>query len=139
MKAILASLMIMSASVDKEIKFRPNITLDQQHQLTTNGGVLNPNEIIKLKANDYVSILLPDGTKFSGMVTKTEFKNQDHFECFGEIYSHGNTGFGFVLTKTGVFAGAVVERNADVIYNVTYSKEADGYVLVKRLTLSPVL
>lgn len=139
MKAILASLMIMSASVDKEIKFRPNITLDQQHQLTTNGGVLNPNEVIKLKAKDYVTIFLPDGTKFSGMVTKSEFKNQDHFECLGEIYSHKNTGFGFVLTRSGVFAGAVVLRDTDVIYNVTYNKEAEGYVLVKRLTLSPVL
>jgi hypothetical protein len=139
MKAILASLMLMSASVDKDIKFRPNITIDQQHQITTSGGILNPMEIIRLKTNDYVVIYLPDGTKFSGMITKTEFKTKDHFECFGEIYSHKNAGFGLVLTREGVFAGAIVLRDTDIIYNVTYSKEAEGYVLVKRLTPSVIL
>lgn len=130
--------MLMSATVDKDIKFRPNITIDQQHQITTNGGVINPNEVIRLKEKDFVTIYLPDGTKFTGIVTKSEFKSKDHFECFGEIYSHQNTGFGFVLTREGVVAGAVVLRDTDVIYNVTFSKEADGYVLVKRLTPSVI-
>ena len=138
MKTVLASLMLMSATVDKEIKFRPNITIDQQHQITTNGGVLNPNEVIKLQPKDFVTIYLPDGTKFTGIVTKSEFKSKDHFECFGEIYSHKNTGFGFVLTREGVVAGAVVIRDAEMIYNVTYSKEAEGYVLVKRLMPSTI-
>lgn len=130
--------MLMSATVDKDIKFRPNITIDQQHQITTTGGVLNPNEVIRLKEKDFVTIYLPDGTKFTGIVTKSEFKSKDHFECFGEIYSHKNTGFGFVLTREGVVAGAVVLRDTDIIYNVTFSKEADGYVLVKRLTPSVI-
>lgn len=139
MKTILASLMLMSASIDSEIKFRPNLTLDQQHQISTNGGILNPSEIIKLKANDYIIIYLPDGTRFSGMITKTEFKNKDHFECFGEMHSHKNTGFGFILTKEGVFAGAIVLRDADTIFNITYSKEANGYILIRQLLPSNLL
>lgn len=131
--------MLMSATVDNDIKFRPNLSLDQQHQISTNGGILNPNEIIRLQPKDLVVVYLPDGTKFSGMITKTEFKNKDHFECFGEIYSHKNAGFGFVLTRDGVFAGAIVLRNTDTIFNITYSKEAEGYILVKRVLTSTIL
>lgn len=139
MKAILASLMLMSASVDNDIKFRPNLSLDQQHQISTNGGILNPNEIIRLQPKDLIIVYLPDGTKFSGMITKTEFKTKDHFECFGEIYSHKNAGFGFVLTREGVFAGAIVLRDTDTIFNITYSKEAEGYILVKRVLTSTTI
>jgi len=129
----------MSASVDNNIKFKPNLSLDQQHQISTNGGILNPGEIIKLKANDCIVVYLPDGTKFSGMITNTEFKNKDHFECFGEMHSHNNTGFGFILTRDGVFAGAIVVRNTDTIFNITYSKEANGYILIKQLLPSKLL
>ena len=125
--------MIMSASVDNDIKFRPNLSLDQQHQLSTTNGILNPNEIIKLQPTDQIVVYLPNGSKFTGIVTKSEFKNKDQFEVFGEMHSHENTGFGFVLTKSGVFAGAIVMRNTDTIYNITYSPESNGYVLIKRL------
>lgn len=131
--------MLMSASVDNDIKFRPNLSLDQQHQISTNGGILNPNEIIRLQPKDLIIVYLPDGTKFSGMITKTEFKTKDHFECFGEIYSHKNAGFGFVLTREGVFAGAIVLRDTDTIFNITYSKEAEGYILVKRVLTSTTI
>ena len=139
MKAILASLMLMSASADNDIKFRPNLSLDQQHQISTDSGVLNPNEIIKLQPKDLIVVYLSDGTKFSGIITKTEFKNKDQFECFGEIHSHKNTGFGFVLTRDGVFAGAIVQRDTDTIFNVVYNKEANGYMLAKRVLTSTIL
>lgn len=141
MKSILASIILMSASLDKdkEIKFRPNLSLDQQHQISTNSGILNPNEIIKLKDKDFIVVYLPDGTKFEGMVTKSEFKTKEHFECYGELYSHKNAGFGFVLTREGVFAGAVVLRDTQTVYNITFSNQAQAYILVKRISAPAIL
>lgn len=104
-----------------------------ERPLTTNVGILLPSQIIRVEANQEVKMYLPDGTKFTGTITKTQFKTKDHFECFGELNSHSNAGFGFVMTRDGVFAGAVVLRDSDTIFHVSYSEEAKGYVLLKKV------
>lgn len=106
------------------------------HSITTNSGILLPTELIKLQINNEIRINLPDGTIFRGTITKASFKEKYHFECFGEITNQPNTGFGFVVTHKGLF-GAVVMRDTDIIYNVTYSAEANGYVLLKKI--NPVI
>lgn len=106
--------------------------------LTTNLGIILPSEIIKLAPNNEVKFCLPDGTIFKGIVTKANLKEKYHFECFGELHSHPNTGFGFVVTNDGIF-GAVVMRNTDTIYYVTYSEEANGYILLKKITPNVII
>ena len=104
-----------------------------EHSITTNFGVFLPSEIIKLQVDNEIKINLPEGTTFKGTVTKSFFKEKYHFECFGEVSSHANTGFGFVVTKDGVY-GAVVMRDTDTIFHVKYSEEANGFILLKRIT-----
>lgn len=101
--------------------------------LTTDLGILLPAELIKLQINNEVTIHLLDGTLLRGTTTKASFKEKYHFECFGEINNKPNTGFGFVVTDKGIF-GAIVMRDTDTIYYVTYSPEANGYVLLKKIT-----
>jgi hypothetical protein len=103
------------------------------HPLTTNTGILLPTEIIKSQADTEITINMLDGTVFRGTITKAAFKEKYHFECFGEIHNHPNTGFGFVVTDKGVY-GALVMRDTDITYVVTFSPEANGYVLSKRIT-----
>lgn len=137
MKNILLSLFgILFASVPCKCIEKTNSELKlnlSEHHITTNLGILLPSEIIKLEPNNEVKIFLPDGTPFRGIVTKTNMKEKYHFECFGELYNSPNTGFGFVVTKDGVF-GAVVMRDTDTIFYVKYSEEANGYILLKRIT-----
>lgn len=132
MKAILICLLSLSMLCRAGIEFRPALSLDQEHQLTSPAGIINPNEIIKTNVKDLITMYLPNGTKFSGVITRAEFKTPDKFECFGEFHSHENTGFGFVLTKDGTFAGAIVMRNTDTIYYVCYSEAVQGYILIPR-------
>ena len=104
-----------------------------ERSVTTNSGILLPSEIIKLQINNEIVIHLPDGTSFRGTITKAFFKEKYHFECLGEITNKPNTGFGFVVTDKGIF-GAIVVRDTDTIYYVNYSTEANGYVLLKKVT-----
>ena len=103
--------------------------------LTTSTGILLPTEIIKLQTNAEIIIHVPDGTIFRGIITKAAFKEKYHFECFGEMHNHPNTGFGFVVTDKGLY-GAIVMRDTDTTYVVTFSPETNGYVLSKRITPS---
>lgn len=125
-------LTIISASIKAEDLLRPNLPTAQEHVLTSTQGVLDPKEIINLKPKDFVKFYLSDGTEISGMLNKAEFKTKEHFECFGESFSHENTGFGFILNRNGTFAGALVMRNSDTTYTVEYSDKFKGYILLKK-------
>jgi len=110
-----------------------SLKIDQETVLTDKYGVLNPKMIINLIPSNNIRIYLSDGTVLTGMVKETNMENNQVFKIFGEMTNRPNTGFGFVLTKDGIFAGAVVFRDTEETHTVKYSEEAKGYVLVKSL------
>ena len=110
-----------------------SLKLDQETYLTDSTGLLNPKMILNLIPSNNIKIYLSDGTVLTGIVKETSIINNETFKVFGELTNKENSGFGFVLTKDGVFAGAVVFRNSDETHTVKYSEEAKGYVLVKSL------
>jgi len=112
-------------------KYIPAIQLEAEIYLTDKTGLAIPSSIIRLKPIDNIKIYLPDGTELKGIVTSTEDINRQVFKVFGDIQNKPNTGFGFVLTKDGIFAGAVVFRDTDVTYTLNYSEEAKGFILIK--------
>ena len=65
------------------------------------------------------------------MVTKTEEINKEIIKVFGDIQNKNNTGFGFVLSKDGIFAGAVVFRDTDEVHKLEYVEAAKGFMLIK--------
>jgi len=113
----------------------PLLSLDENHPIGDDTGKVNPNLIIRLKAKDIVKIILQDKTVLTGIVTESQEINGDIVKIFGEITNKKNSGFGFALTKAGVFAGAVVFRDEDITYTLQQNKEDGAYYLIKQLKL----
>lgn len=130
MKALIALLPLMIAqSVDKTETKQPfSLKLDQITYLTDTKGVANPNTIIQTKPGDSVRIYFTNGTYFSAIVKETSMQDNGVFKVFGEMTSPDNTGFGFVLTRDGTFAGAVVQRTEDVTHQLMYDEILKGHV-----------
>lgn len=112
-----------------------SLRLDQETYLSDKVGILNPNTIITLKPGMSIIVYLSDGTELKGLVKETSIENGTIFKVYGDIQNKNNTGFGFVLTKEGVFAGAVVMRDSQMTFTVKYSEAHNGHVLL--LTEAP--
>lgn len=136
--ALLLSLLTSSSFAGAKIGEIPkqpfsSLKLDQETHLTDTNGILNPKMLIGLIPSNLVKIYLTDGTVLNGLVKETEIINNEMFKVFGEITNKKNSGFGFVLTKEGVFAGAVVFRDTDETHTVKYSEELKEFILVKSI------
>jgi len=114
----------------------PTLSLDQERMCTDEIGRLNPNVILSLRVGETIKIVLNDKTVLNGTVKNLEIfsnKEVEYMKVFGDITNKNNTGFGFVLTKTGVFAGAVVHRDEDITYTVKQNKVDGEYYLIRSL------
>jgi hypothetical protein len=122
-----------------EEKTEANINLEQQINVTDETGRANPNFVIGLKPEDLIKIYLDNGsTMLTGIVKETEMHNGEIYKVFGEITNKQNTGFGFAVVKSGVFAGAVVFRDQDINYVLELNKVDNAYYFVKRVTLKEI-
>ena len=110
-----------------------SLKLDQETYLTDTNGILNPKMLLGLIPSNQVRIYLTDGTVLNGLVKETEIINNETYKVFGDITNKNNAGFGFVMTKDGIFAGAVVFRDTDETFTVKYSEEAKSFTLVKSI------
>ena len=135
-------LALLASSIAKqaqpELPKYPQLKLDQESYLTDTQGVLNPQVIISLRPGDNIRIYLTDGTLFQGLVKETSLTDNSVFKVFGDISSHKNTGFGFCITKDGIFAGAVVQRDQEIQHTVTESVPHKGYILTRKITVTPI-
>lgn len=131
MKYVLAIITCLLLPFTLNAQFK--LSIDQEKSISTEQGVVLPNEIIKLEAGNTIKVYLPDGTCMIGLVKTSNFVTKERYECYGEFYSHENAGFGFVLTRDGIFAGAVVMRNKDITYQLEFNKAVNGYVLTKKM------
>jgi hypothetical protein len=111
-----------------------SLKLDQETFLTDKNGVFIANNVLKLIPGNAIKIYLTDGTELNGLVKSTELLNGQVFKVFGEIVNKNNTGFGFVLTKDAIFAGAVVFRDSNVTYAIAYDELRKGFTLVKQVS-----
>lgn len=122
-------MLIMQSSPKAEEQKQPfALKLDQETYLTDAQGVANPNTIIRLIPGNTVRIYLTDGTFFTAMVKETAMHSEGVFKAFGEILQPKNSGFGFVLSKDGIFAGAIVNRDSGQTFKLQYSEVHQGYV-----------
>ena len=128
---IVTSIFINSSIADEPRVIIPVLKLEEQIYFTDTQGIANPSNIIKAKPLDNIKIYLSDGTELIGLVTKTEETNREILKVFGDIQNKENTGFGFVLTKDGIFAGAVVFRDTDEVFKLEYVESAKGFMLIK--------
>ena len=111
-----------------------SLKLNQETFLTDKNGVFMPSSLLKLIPGNSIKIYLTDGTELNGLVKSTEVSNGEIFKIFGEMTNKNDTGFGFVLTKDAIFAGAVVFRDTDTTYAVSYDEFRKGFVLTRRIS-----
>lgn len=105
-----------------------SLKLDQESYVTDTSGVANPSVIINLKPGSTIRIYLPTGKCFTAIVKETTMLSGGVFKVFGEMTNSKDTGFGFVLTKDGVFAGAIVQRDTNTTHTLSYDDDAKGYI-----------
>lgn len=133
MKALLAliPMMIMQSAQKADEQKQPfALKLDQETYLTDTQGVANPSTIIRLMPGNMVRIYLTDGTFFTAMVKETTMQSEGVFKAYGEMLTPKNSGFGFVMSRDGVFAGAIVSRDDNKTYKLQYSEPHQGYVFL---------
>jgi hypothetical protein len=106
------------------------LKLEQEIYLSDKTGVLYASSILKLTPGCSVVLYLPDGTEIKGLIKEAINENGEKYCVYGEATNKDNTGFGFVLSAKGVFAGAVVFRNSESTYTVQYSVPHHGYILL---------
>ena len=124
------SIAFASATADKSISAVPGfgLKLDLENYLTNLHGVLSPNQIVNTPIGSIVKIYRTDGFCYQGKITEIE-ESDDYYKIYGGITNVPNAGFGFVLAKGGIFAGAVVERDDSRVYTVEFSEPHKGCVL----------
>lgn len=129
--ALLPFLILSPISTNKENNSFA-LKVDQETYITDTNGVLIPTSILNLIPSNQIRIYLTDGTLLTGIVKSVDIEDKKIFKVFGELNNKENSGFGFVLTRDGIFAGAVVFRNQDVSYEATFSESLKQYILVRR-------
>jgi hypothetical protein len=126
---------------ENEIKdlVRPPLNINQEIYISDDRGILNEKMIISLKVMDNIRFYLTDGTALTGFVKEivgeiSVVDGSQIYKVYGEINNKPNTGFGFILTSTDIFAGAVVFRNTGETHTVVYSSEIKGHILNRKLS-----
>jgi hypothetical protein len=136
MKKLLISTLLLTTvlGITQEPKQAYGLKLQQNIYITDKNGVANPNVIIRLVPSNIVKICLPDGTEYTGMVKSIEEQGTELVKVFGEFLDKPESGFGFVLRKDGLFAGAMVFKDTDTTYTLEFSAEAKGYIFIKKIS-----
>jgi hypothetical protein len=134
---LLTSILYAGIKNDSPKEAFSTLKINQEIHISDTAGVLIPNSIITLIPSNNIKFYLVDGTVLTGLVKEITMIDGELFKVFGEITNKDNSGFGFVLAKEGIFAGAVVYRNTEETLTVEFSQQAKGYVLVKSLGKKP--
>lgn len=129
-KNIVLALLLLSTSTIAGIEKSPafKLSLDEIKQGTDTRGVLNFEVILKLNAADKIQFTLPTGQIVICIVKSTEVsETEQSLRIYGDTLNIKDGGFGFVFTKKGDIAGAVVLRNEHKTYVVRPNDILQGY------------
>ena len=136
MKIIALSTLILSSIIsDNSTPQKPpspsyGPRLDVEHYLSDTTGTILPSQVIKSTIGDLIRIYRPDGFYYTGKITEIE-EGDGIFKIYGQINNVEDAGFGFVLVKGGIFAGAVVERKTSKTYVLEFSENLKKFILVR--------
>jgi hypothetical protein len=104
--------------------------LDVEHYLSDTTGIILPSQIIKCTIGDLIKIYRPDGFYYTGKITELE-EGEGIFKIYGQINNVEDAGFGFILAKGGILAGAIVERKNSKTYVLEFSENLKKFILVR--------
>lgn len=112
--------------------YNPPLTLDVIKQGCNNNGIVNLQLVLNLKPGELVQFTLLDGTKYLYIVKSIEISEEEKsVRVYGDGVSAKNSNFGFVFTKNGDIAGAMVLRDEKTTYAIKPNSAIGGYVFEK--------
>jgi hypothetical protein len=118
--------MPLQAGIDKSYPYK--LKLDEIKQGTDTRGVLNFEVVMRLSIADTVQFVLPSGQQVIGIVKTLEVsESEESLRIYGDILNSKNSKFGFVFTKRGDIAGAIVFKDEEKTYVVRPNNTLQGY------------
>lgn len=132
MKWLLLTLPLLILKTETPTPKKPfALSVDQIKYITDSTGVLLPGAIINTEPGQIVRMYLTDGVEYTGLVKEVEREEGKIYKIFGEMTSHHNVGFGFVIAQGGIFAGAIVDKPNNTEYAAQLSEAHKGFVFMK--------
>lgn len=110
-----------------------NKEIKNQITITDSNNILDIRKIINLELENNITFSSEDGTIFNGVVKYIKVSEDNNIiKIFGDILNHEKSAFGFVLNRSGEFAGAIIFKSQAFLYSVENSKNVNGFVFVKK-------
>jgi hypothetical protein len=131
--SVLATSYILAADKQGGIKLQ----IDQEGWLSNKFGVMSAAQIANTYAGKQVIFCRPDGFCYQGKINSVE-EDDNSYKIYGDLSNVDDAYFGFVLSKSGVFVGAVVEKKDNKTYVLEFSFEHKGFVLLRTLKYDKV-
>lgn len=114
--------------------FNPPLTLDAVKQGCSTNGIVNLQLVLNLKPGELVQFTLLDGKTYLYIVKSIEVSEEEKsVRIYGDGISAKNSNFGFVFTKNGDIAGAMVLREEKLTYAIRLNETIGGYIFEKYL------
>lgn len=112
--------------------FNPPLTLDAVKQGCSTTGIVNLQLVLNLKPGELVQFTLLDGKTYLYIVKSIEINEvEKSVRIYGDGISAKNSNFGFVFTKNGDIAGAMVLREEKLTYAIKLNESIGGYIFEK--------
>ena len=112
--------------------YNPPLTLDAVKQGCSTTGIVNLQLVLNLKPGELVQFTLLDGKTYLYIVKSIEIdETEKSVRVYGDGVSTKNSNFGFVFTKNGDIAGAMVLREEKLTYTIKLNESIGGYIFEK--------
>lgn len=107
----------------------PKLSIDTVKQGSTATGTINLQLVVNLKPGELVSFTLVNGKNYLFIVKSLEVSDvEKSIRIYGECLNAEDSSFGFVFTKQGDIAGAIVLRKENITYAVRLNEAFKGYI-----------
>lgn len=95
-------------------------------ELVNSNSEINLHSILNLSQDEFVTIFVPEFGFLTGRILNVDKIQGTSVRIIGEIFEK-NAGFGFHFNVNGIAAGAVVLRDEEKTYTLTFDEQTNTY------------
>jgi len=107
----------------------PKLSINTVKQGSTTTGTINLQLVVNLQPGELVNFTLINGKNYLFLVKSLELSEvEKSIRIYGECLNAEDSSFGFVFTKQGDIAGAIVFRKENITYAVRLNEAFKGYI-----------
>lgn len=123
----ISCLPLCAAAIKEKSPF--SLSLDEIKQGSSTTGLLNLPVILNLAVGNKLQITLVNGQTYLFLITSTEISDiEESIRLYGECLNKDNCNVGFVFTKKGDIAGAIVNRKDKQTYAIRFNTAINGFI-----------